>query len=141
MTAAERCQQEQRLAKLFIRQREANERNEHERADALFTQISAALTEGPEERRNFRLTPTADTQLRPHVHARSMNDTLDSSSTRKRKGPGKDSTRTHLINTQSLLPGACLQKRSASKRRENATCSARQVDLISSLPIYEIASS
>jgi hypothetical protein len=48
MTAAERCQQEQRLAELFTRQREANELNEHERADALFTQIWAVLAPEPE---------------------------------------------------------------------------------------------
>src|SRR5215216_724348 len=49
--------------------------------------------------------------------------------------------RTHLINTQSLLPRASLQKRSTSKyATKRHLCSARQVDLISSLPIYEIAS-
>src|SRR5215213_145505 len=50
--------------------------------------------------------------------------------------------RTHLINTQSLLPRADLQKRSTSKyATKRHLCSARQVDLISSLPIsHEIAS-
>ena len=51
-------------------------------------------------------------------------------------------TRTHLINTQSLLPRADLQKRSTSKyATKRHLCSARQVELVSSLPIYEIASS
>src|SRR5215217_2302442 len=49
--------------------------------------------------------------------------------------------RTHLINTQSLLPRADLQKRSTSKyATKRHLCSVRQVELISSLPIYEIAS-
>jgi hypothetical protein len=39
MTGAERRQQEQRSAELFTRQREANERNDREEADALFRQI------------------------------------------------------------------------------------------------------
>jgi hypothetical protein len=47
MTAAERCQQEQRLADLFVRQREANERNDREGADALFRQIWAVLVREP----------------------------------------------------------------------------------------------
>jgi hypothetical protein len=39
MSAIERRQQEQRLAELFGRQCEANERKDHEGADALFRQI------------------------------------------------------------------------------------------------------
>jgi hypothetical protein len=35
MTLAERCQQEQRLADLCTPQREANDRNQHDAADAL----------------------------------------------------------------------------------------------------------
>ena len=42
MTSAERCQQEQRLADLHTRQREANERKDREGADALFQQIRGA---------------------------------------------------------------------------------------------------
>jgi hypothetical protein len=47
MTAAERCQQEQRLAELFTRQCEANERKDREGADALFRQIWAVLVPEP----------------------------------------------------------------------------------------------
>ena len=43
MTASERCQQEQRLADLFTRQGEANDRNDREGADALFRQIWAVM--------------------------------------------------------------------------------------------------
>ena len=43
MSVAERCQQEQRLADLFTRQREANDRNDHDAADALFEQIWGVL--------------------------------------------------------------------------------------------------
>ncbi len=43
MMFAERCQQEQRLADLFIRQREANDRSDHDTADALFEQIWGVL--------------------------------------------------------------------------------------------------
>jgi hypothetical protein len=39
MSTTERCQQEQRLAELFSRQCEANERKDREGADALFRQI------------------------------------------------------------------------------------------------------
>ena len=39
MSTTERCQQEARLADLFSRQREADDRNDHEGADALFRQI------------------------------------------------------------------------------------------------------
>lgn len=48
MTAAQRRQQEQRLVELFIRQRGANERNDHASADALFGQIWDVLAPGPE---------------------------------------------------------------------------------------------
>ncbi len=48
MTFAERCQQEQRLADLFMRQHEANDRNEHEKADALFEQIWGVLAAEPQ---------------------------------------------------------------------------------------------
>jgi hypothetical protein len=48
MTAAERrLQEEQCLAELFTRQREANESNDRERADALFRQIWAVLAPEP----------------------------------------------------------------------------------------------
>ena len=43
MTVAERRQQEQLLADLFTRRREAHERKDRERADALFRQIWAVL--------------------------------------------------------------------------------------------------
>ncbi len=43
MTAAERCQQEQRLVDLFTRQREATERKDREGAEVLFRQIWAVL--------------------------------------------------------------------------------------------------
>jgi hypothetical protein len=39
MSTTERCQQEQRLAELFSRQCEANDRKDREGADALFRQI------------------------------------------------------------------------------------------------------
>jgi hypothetical protein len=39
MSTTERCQQEARLADLFSRQREANERRDRQGADALFRQI------------------------------------------------------------------------------------------------------
>jgi hypothetical protein len=39
MSTTERCQQEQRLAELFSRQGEANDRKDREGADALFRQI------------------------------------------------------------------------------------------------------
>ena len=48
MKAAERCQQEQRLADLFTRQREANERKDREGADALFQQIRGVLESEPQ---------------------------------------------------------------------------------------------
>ena len=47
MSIAERCQQEQRLADLFTRQREANDRNDHDAADALFEQIWACWLPNP----------------------------------------------------------------------------------------------
>ena len=47
MTDAERCQQEQRLAELFALQREADERNDREGADALFRQIWIVLAPEP----------------------------------------------------------------------------------------------
>ncbi len=43
MNTTERCQQEARLAELFSRQGEANERKEREGADALFRQIWEVL--------------------------------------------------------------------------------------------------
>ncbi len=43
MNATERCRQEQHLAELFTRQREANERDDRGGADALFRQIWAVL--------------------------------------------------------------------------------------------------
>ena len=48
MTFAERCQQEQRLADLFIRQREANDRSDHDVADSLFEQIWGVLAAEPQ---------------------------------------------------------------------------------------------
>ncbi len=48
MTFAERCQQEQRLADLFMRQCEANDRNDHEVADALFERIWGVLAAEPQ---------------------------------------------------------------------------------------------
>ena len=47
MTLAERCQQEQRLADLFIRQREANDRSDHDTADAFYEQIWGVLAAEP----------------------------------------------------------------------------------------------
>ncbi len=48
MSVAERCQQEQHLADLFTRQREANDRNDHDAADALFGQIWDVLAAEPQ---------------------------------------------------------------------------------------------
>ena len=48
MTFAERCQQEQRLADLFMRQREANDHSDHDAADALFEQIWGVLAAEPQ---------------------------------------------------------------------------------------------
>jgi hypothetical protein len=48
MTPAEHCQQEQRLAELFVRQREANDRNDHDVADAIFEQIWGVLAPEPQ---------------------------------------------------------------------------------------------
>jgi hypothetical protein len=48
MTFAERCQQEQRLADHFTLQREANDRNDHDTADALFEQIWGVLAAEPQ---------------------------------------------------------------------------------------------
>ena len=48
MTFAERCQQEQRLEDLFIRQQEANDRSDHDTADALFEQIWGVLAAEPQ---------------------------------------------------------------------------------------------